>query len=288
MDSGPDDHFHVQLCRQYPHLYKVVSCLVEEYNNTLQRISEIKSSLEGELEIEAIFGRLCYTSSGGRHFENALPVDIINKILTILSSFSEWDSISDWFIVYDYYTSDRERIRVSYKNKTQKITRIKKHSLSHKDFAYQHPQKTPDDPKCPSSWKLRDYLIRVNMKFEATQPSSEERIEFTSVKLSVRKYFVLRSSSLPLVSFKFELIQYWIGDTVKEAEQKMKLHPPECTFECEIINLPSEDTLTNAQKSLLFTSLLLKMQDFLDIPTYTRLLHSNDDSPLDIPTFQLV
>jgi hypothetical protein len=282
----PERHFHVQLYRQYPHLYKVVACLVEEYNNCLRGISDIKKD-QGELEVEAMFGRLCYTTSTGRHFENSLPLDVINKIFTILCSFGEWDSISDWFIVYDYFTSQQERIRVSYENKVQKITRVTKCSLSHRDCAYQHPQKASD--RNPDDWQLRDYLVRVNMKYESCHKSDEERVEFASVKLSVRKYFVLRSNSLAGVSFKFELIQFWTGKTIQEAEQKMKLEEPQCTFECEIINLPREQTLTNPQKFLLFTSLLLKMQDFLDIPTYTQLLHSHDSATPDcIPTFQLV
>jgi len=274
-----EDHFHVQLYRQYPHVYPVVTCLVREYNNALKTIEALDGS--GELEVEAIFGRLCYGES--QYFDNTLPVMVINKILTILTSFGSWDSISDWYIVYDYYTTDQDRIRVSYENKMQKITRLTNKSLSFKHCAYSQEKKS-NSP----SWKLRDYLVRVNMKYEVKSADVEEIVEFKSVKISIRKYFILQSSSIPAISFRFELIQFWTGETLTTAEKNMKTEEPKCTFECEIINLPQKDTLTEAQKALVFTSLLLKMQDFLDIPIYTNLLQSNDDTAPNIPTFQLM
>jgi hypothetical protein len=277
MSNQEATHFNVQLYRQYPHVYNVVVCLVQEYNNALKTIEAMNK--KGELEVEALFGRLCYGES--QYFDNTLPVPVMNKLLTMLSSFGSWDSISDWYIVYDYYTPSSERIRISYENKVQKITSIKKESLSFKDCSY-------SQDKHPHVWELREYLIRVNMKYEVKSIEVAEMTEFNSIKISMRKYFVLRSSNLPAISFRFELIQFWIGETTTEAEQKMKNEEPKCTFECEIINLPQTNTLTDSEKSLLFTSLLLKMQDFIDIPFYTDLLHSKDGNIPIVSTFQLV
>lgn len=271
------DHFNVQLFRQYPHLYKSVLCLVREYTAAFEKIKQL-DLCNGDLEIEAMFGRVYITDS--RRFDHALPVDIMNKLLTILLSFKEWDGISDWYIVYDYYACDKSRIRVSYENKHQKVTRVKKWSLSHTDFSYKEAK---------TDWKLRDYALRVNMKYEqAVENNIEEMVEFTSVKLSTRKYFVCRSKSIPQISFRFELIQYWTGGTVKIAEQKMKTETPLCSLECEIVNIPSQNTFSNVEKSLLFTSLLLKMQDFFDIPVYTRHIQNKENTQVDVPTFEQI
>ena len=275
------DNFNIQLYRHYPHVYPVVMKLVQEYNNVLKTVGSMEQGA-GEVEVEALFGRLC--AGAAQYFNNTLSVDIMNKMLAMLSSFGSWDLISDWYIVYDYYAHDQTRTRVSYEDKVQRITTIRKDSLSFTDCSYSREEHDHVD----QSWKLRDYLIRVNMKLESKLPAVEEMTAFRSVKVSIRKYFVVRSSNLPEISFRFELIQFWTGVTLAEAERNMISHPPRCTFECEIMNLPSVDILSFADKALLFTSLLLKMQDFVDIPFYTTLLSTHGDMLTRAPVFRLL
>jgi hypothetical protein len=280
------NNFYIQLFRQYPQIASSVPCLVNEYEQSLLAIQKLKSdSKTGELEVEAMFGKLLFTPSGSKHFQNKLPVEIMNKLMAILFSYTNWNIISDWYVVSDYYTQKKERIRVSYENKQQKVTRVLKHSLSHTDMIYENvnPEQTSK-----AIWPLRNHIVRVNMKFEECLANTEEIVGFDSVKLSLRKYFLLASTSVPAVSYRFELIQFWMGNTVEEAEQKMKSQPPQCAFECEIINLPNDDSLSDTQKSMVFASLLLKMQDFLDIPEFTHCFEKNQMFYQKISTFKIV
>jgi hypothetical protein len=247
-----------------------VKSLVHEYNNV------IATQQIGTIEIEAVFGRLCF---GDTHrFDDTLPICVMNKLLTLLLSFQYWDSVSDWYLVYDYYSTNQSNVTVSYENKVQSVTQITQQTVSSKDCSYCQDSSSP--------WKLRENLIRVNLNLKQDCKHIDELTEIQSVKISAKKYFVVRSSSLPSVSFRFELTQYWSGTQLSQAEGSMKQDVPQCTFGCGIINLPSQ--LTDSQQFLLFTSLLLKMQDFLDIPIYTGLLQSKEKKNPALTTFELV
>lgn len=268
-----DLHFQVQLCRLYPHIYNVMRRLVQEFDNARKNIEPVKET--GTFATTAVFGRLCHGAQS--QFDSNIAIPEMNTIFTLLSSFDAWDSVSDWFLTYDYHITKDTNVRVSYENKRQAIQATTRQKLAAVDCSYRQANPT---------LKLGDCLTRICMSFDQEATTIEEVAAFQSVTISMRKYFLIRSSNLQSVSFRFELVQYWEGSTPEEVERKLKTISPLCFFQCEVLHTPT--LLTESEKSLLFVSLLLKMQDFIDVPMYTRLLQCNDKVSTIIPTFEIV
>jgi len=251
------DNFRINLYRKYPQLAGAVEDLVDAYNTVL---SDLESLPDGELEIEAFFGKLHYSKGRSPQFDNNIPDAVVKRLSLMLDGYTEWDEVQDWFLVYDYYLSTKERVRVIFSDEKRTVTTIKKHSLSRKDFSYSENAEE-------SAWELRDFLTRVCMKLEEPR-ESVPIAEFDSVKISVRKSYLIRSSNLDKIKFRFDLIQFWTGQTLKEAESSMSTDRPRLTLECEIVNVPRENILAERDKFIMFTGLLIKIQDFLDFPVY--------------------
>jgi hypothetical protein len=271
MDNYKNFRYHFY--RTYPQVAAAAESLVTFYNNAL---SKIPPTANGALEIESLFGRRHYYANKTHpRFDNSLTMQIMKQLSSMLESFSEWDSITDWFIVYDYYASKTDRVRVKYVNNVQSVSCIRKHRLSQTDFAYGKDSK----------WALRDYLTRVNMKFEEEVPMVG-LVNFKTVKISIRKLFTIASANVNRVSWTFEIVQYWTGNSLADAENAMKTTEPTWSLECEIVNIPSNNTLTEKDKFVMFASLLLKMQDFLDFPVFYDNISQNTDQAL--PVFTIV
>jgi len=269
-----DENFRFHFHRAHPQITGAAETLVTCFNNALQKIPP---TARGNLEIESLFGRRhYYTNTTHPRFDNSLTLPIMRQLTSMLESFSEWDAITDWFIVYDYYASKTDRVRVKYVDSTQTVTCIRKHRLSQTDFAY----------GTDSKWSLRDYLTRVNMKFEEELPL-DGLVEFKSVKISLRKMFTVASTNVNNVSWTFEVIQYWTGNSLAEAEKAMRTTAPTWSLECEIVNIPPNNTLTEKEKFVMFASLLLKMQDFLDFPVLYAETSPNPDQTT-LPIFTIV
>jgi hypothetical protein len=121
--------------------------------------------------------------------------------------------------------------------------------------------------------QVRGPVVRVNMKQEipirplVLQP-------WKAVKASLRRSYVMQSSSCPNISFRYELVQYWTASnretvdmlvkrwTEQAGEKEAARFEPTYTFECEIEG-PLAD-LSRGQQILVFCSLALKMKDLLD------------------------
>ena len=280
MDSENLLHFQVQLKRHYPHVYDMAKLLSEDYSLALENIKE----KQGYLEVEATFGKISYDAKGAERFNHAIPIDVMREIVNILGAFSGWSSISDWFLVYDYDIGSRKRVRVSYENQAQQISCIQKKLLFRRDVGYREA----DDGS--HEWKLRDFITRINTKFEEKcEYPQDALLAFLGVRVSLRKYFIIPSNNLPGISWRMEVIQTWSGTSLAAVEENMVTQPPICSFECEIINLPQMNTLNSIEKMLLFSSLMLKMQDLLDIPACaTEVVQTGTLTPTAIPTFRLI
>jgi hypothetical protein len=237
----------------YPQIAKAVDSLVTDYNIVLENLQNLPP---GELEIEAFFGKIHYTK-GRPRFENHISTTIMKEIMCMLDGFSAWSQVEDWFMVYDYYIDDGKRIRVHHDDKKRRVNTVRKRNLNRKDFSYRDA----------TGWDLRDYLTRVNMNLEEDiKQDSVDIQQFTSMKISIRKSFTKTSANLPRVKFRFEAIQFWTGTTLKEAEDAMINKQPQLSMECEIINVPRDNTMAEKDKFIMFASLLIKMQDFMDYP----------------------
>lgn len=254
------DNFRIQLHRRYPQLATATEQLVSDYSDVLRRLEELPA---GELEIEAFFGKRHYTSDSHPHFANAISSAAMSQLGGMLEGFKGWQEVEDWNLVYDYYVTREERVRVKYTADTRTVTTTRKHRLASRDFAYSSGGLPKE--KEPSAWELRDHLTRVNMKLEEPRPNADIQ-RFESVKISVRKSFVVPSSNLGKIMFRFDLIQYWTGATVQAAERSMTTTEPTFTLETEITNAPRENVLSEKDQFLLFAGLLIKVQDFMDFP----------------------
>lgn len=277
MQKNMDQHsnFLIQLHRKYPQLAQAVQLLVKEIN----QIRDL--SPNENLEVEATFGKLHYTQSNKTQFHNVINEDIMSQIENMLNSFTEWTSVKDWWLIYDYYTESNQRFRVHYESKEDKhVECIQKQPLTKQDFSY-----ASAGQPCNNQTTLRNYLVRVNLKVESKleKENTPEITRFNYVRTSVRKSFVIDCKSVSSVQFQFDLIKFWEGKTLEEVETRMKNQPPGLSVECEILNLPKREQFTENQKILVFTSLLLKMQDFLDYPhCYNKVEQDSSEGPLPI------
>ena len=264
------DNFRVHLHRAYPQVAKAAEILVAEFNCVQKNVADRK--LTGSLEVEAFFGKLFFSDRQVPRFDNNLTFGVVKQIHGMLTSFTTWDCTSDWHIMYDYYPTHGERIRVSYQNNEQKVTSIRKHRMCKTDFRYASSSKA--DAKV--DWELRNYLTRVNMKFEEEVPHDlAAMLKFQSVKISVRKTFAIASSNVPSISWMFEIIQFWTGPDLKSVETAMQTTPPAWTVECEILNI-LQTPLSEKEKLLVFAGLLIKMQDFIEFPTCYDIVGKNN------------
>ena len=245
------ENFRIQLYRNYPQVARAVEILVADYN------AVISSAKIGTLEIESFFGKMHF-NKGSQTFDNNLSVHAMSSVLGMLESYIAWDKVDGSCLVYDYYIDKTDRVRVTQmENGERSVHNTRKVPLNHKDFLY-----TTSD-----GWELSDYILRVNMKLEIEDTAPADIKRFESVKISTRKAFTIQSSNVPTISYKFDVIHYWTGKTLKEAEDSMMNAEPRRTIECEIVNIPTDNSLSDKDKFLMFASMLMKMQDFLEYPT---------------------
>lgn len=226
----------------------------------------LTSSLEGitamsEVELEATFG----TEVNGK-FTHAIPKSFFQDICFCLSVVEKYKCHSDWFIVYDYDLGLRRRMRVSMENGTRAVNVIQKTPLDKIDLRYSRR----------AGADLSVNAVRINAKLEIEAKNKTSVMQFKSVRISLRMYYTFKSSNFASIVWKFEVIQYWTGLTVSEAEKNMREKEPVYCFECEVINLTSECVLTRQKRVVLGCALLMKMEDFFTFP----ILIKNASSPL--------
>jgi hypothetical protein len=248
--------FQAFLLRTYPAINGAAKLLAGRYSEVIRQTLP-----KGNLEIEAVIGR-----KNGNSFSNAVPQETVAMLISLLDSFDGWVEKTDWTLSYDYYIKKHERVRVTHHKDQRTHDHIIKKSLACDDFNYK--QFGP----------LGGFCVRVNMKLEQDVPDNGKVAhEFQSVKISMRRSFVISSVSLPKIKFRLDLGESWFGATVAEAESNRAAKEGVGTVECEILNTPVADILAEQDKYLLFTSLLLKVQDLFDFtspPELCAFLHT--------------
>jgi hypothetical protein len=248
--------FHAFLLRSYPGTYDATKLLATRYSEV------IREPLKGNLEIEAIIGK----KNADGSFSNAVPQETISMLIHLMDSFDGWlENNKEWSLCYDYYISKHERVRVTHHKDQRTHEHIIKRPLARDDFAYK------------ARGPLGGFCVRVNMKLEQeVRDTGKVAHEFQSVKISMRRAFVINSVSLPKIKFRIELGESWFGATVADAELSRSANEGVGTVECEIIDTPLMDILADQDKYLLFTSLMLKVQDLFDFtsePELCKFLH---------------
>jgi ribosomal protein L31 len=240
--------------KTHPKIVHASKCICKSILSEVNVGKQSTKNGSRSIEVEACFGSLVIQKGKKNIFTNAMRID---KLLEKFESFSGWDCKSDdWYSVYDYYlyNEHQQRVRVIFRNGERSTEHISKISLASKDFI-QNGSK---------------YVTRINIKRE-TQIVSEDTLDimrFRSMKISFRKSMQIRSASIKGVSFRYEFICYWTGNTYKAAEKKMKTSPPISSVEIEIVfddneynNEPSWRALSADEVLMLSADLIIKCKD---------------------------
>lgn len=244
-DASGHAIFELQLKRAHPQVSRVLNAFDDFLSNALEGVKSLS-----EVELEATFGSMV----DGK-FSHSISKTFFQSILTCLSQSKDYEYRSNWFLVYDYDMGDRTRLRVSMENENRKTCLIRKVALRRLDLRY-------DSRNAAGGADT----VRINAKLELKEPKTAKIVEFSSVRISIRLYFTFASSNFPGVLWKMELVQYWVGDTVSKAEESMRTEEPTYCFECEVVNLTSDCVFTRKDRITLACSILLKMEDFIQMP----------------------
>jgi hypothetical protein len=252
---GTVDNFKYELFRAYPQIAPAALKLAEQYDLNLREIAESKCR-RSSLEIEAVLA--------------GLTRDGFEEVSKLLSSCDRWIGSSSWYMVRDFYGADSNRTRITVRDGKRTVERIRKRRLSTVDLEYSHGGKVVESIPC---------RFRVNSKLEepvadAQVAQNADIMRYNTVRLSVRKEYRCASRNVNGIGWMYHLIQTWAAGSVEEAERDMKdRSPTSYAVECEITDLPSEDTLTTQEKLTVFTSMLLKVQDLIE---HWRVTHDGD------------
>jgi hypothetical protein len=252
-------NFKIQLRRHYPHLFDIIGSLVDEYGQ-----------LSGDdLRITATFGSIGMENNSCS-FNDHIPCSAMVDIVELLESFGGWSGVSDWYMRNEYRVGENTLVRVNYENDCQTIRCFKENTLLKREIRYK-----------PSAHLTQ---VRVTTEDDVTI-DHDDVVEFSSAQVSVCKYFLVPSATVSGITWRFSLVQRWSGETIREAEACMLASvPPECCFKCDAIGSPDTNKLTDVQQMLLFSSMLLKIQDLLDIPNYK----GNNPTTSLLPKFTFV
>ena len=255
MDKMTD--FKYELFRAYPQIAPAAVTLAGQYDLNLKAIAEETRLQRSTLEIEAVLADL--TREG---FE---------EVCKLFASCDRWIGSSSWYMVRDFYDTHSNRTRITVRDGKRTVERIRKRRLSSVDVEYSHRGETVKSIPC---------RFRVNSKLEEpTTGGAEEKgtaqhaniMHYNTVRLSIRKEYRCASRNVNGIGWMYHLIQTWVAGSVEEAERSMKNRSPDSyAVECEITDLPSEDTLTTQEKLTVFTSMLLKVQDLIEHWRVTR------------------
>lgn len=259
------------MSRLFPQLYDAAKALANDYKRTIERLARESKNEENTclLEVEASFGHMKTNfETGNPTFDPNLSKDAYQFIETRLNSCKNWSKEKPLYLVYDFISKDGIRARHVFaeNNQTSQLTLIQKSTLFRNTLTYQ----TVADEKSAllrrSPDVMQNKLVRVNMKLEEKLRSDDKKLfEFNLVRISMRRAYFMSSSNFPDISWKFELISVWEAKTAVEAEKMMHDdQEPIRMFELEVVGLPKTDKLSEDQVVLLFISLLIKMQDFLE------------------------
>jgi hypothetical protein len=251
--SDVDIFYEVQLRRLYPQTSGVLSLLDKFMTESFKGLESLS-----EVELEASFG---LWDEKTKSFSHSIPKDFFHNICACLSVAEQYECRSKWFVVYDYDMGNKMRLRVSMENGNRKTELIQKVPLDRVDLLY----------SCASFPTGRGVnAVRVNAKLEVRADETDKIVEFKSVRVSVRMYYTFTSCNFPGLMWKFELIQYWTGGSVSEAEENMRSSEPVYCFECEVVNLTKDCVFSRKDRITLACSLLLKMEDFFRLPSLLK------------------
>ena len=242
------DELRLHLHRRYPQL-------IHATNELHQRSISSKNSNT----ITATFGSILHSQQNS-NFTNKLSETMFDEISKLLTSFQQWSFESDWVMCVNYEHNGQGWCILH--DDIQSPT-IEHYILDQSPlyFSYNH------------SGGSYDRLLQISFNERNNSQTENSAFAFSMVEISIRKLFRIASSHLSDVLFDFELLQSWYGKSFAEAEENLKNSKPTYSFICMLKGISN---LSAEQIWLSLLSLLLKLQDFIDIPFYSNLMQTHE------------
>lgn len=268
--------FKVFFYRKYPQIAKSVDSLVHIFTELNKH--------ELEFEIEAQFGKLFYTeNSTAPNFNDELSEYYAQNILKTLESYSKFE-VKDWTLSYKYFVDDDKDkvIEINYEDSCS-IQCYSPRVIAHKTFSYLNLQDGQFN-----------YLTKVNFcQYEQLDTNNVDFIQFQSIHMVYKKSFIISSLVNSKSKWQFDVIQYYEGSDISCLEKQIlnKQIAPKFTFQCKLLKNSEPFTLSEKEKFFIFSSLLLKMQDFLDCQAFARAVNDKEENTLlfeNLPSFRIV
>lgn len=266
------------LRRNYPQIYYAAKYLTDKMLRYMQSIPKSDRSF---VSIDATFGKMFISTHDDQTFMSCLSSCLSDKILEHLLGMEEWDIANEWMCTREMYyvTGGRTvRTRCSFQGNTSTADHIDVKSIfsTNLQYVYCSPRNTVSvlvPSTVTSSVDAKDvrhddfdhYLTRFNVKIE--KPVEKDEIlnlivETRLVRISGRRRFSCHSRSLPGIQWCFDLVYSWQGVTLQDAMENFEQLSPRVSFECHVESV-SDMEFDEETILCLFSSLLLKMQDFI-------------------------
>ena len=246
--------FRMQLLRQHPQVYGAATVLVAAL-----------AQQEAVTGVTAEMGVLT-----PRGFDGSLSTADGQRLLQLLQTCDGWQAQSNWYLVEEYQVDATRHIRIAYENNQRTEEVITVQQTADSVFTYQSPADTT-------------VAVRFETPLDAGPVNRLQAYETATAV--VERYFVMPCGSVPGVIWRFCVRQLWSAETMSAAEAAMVTQPPRWAVKCQALKVPPN--MTDEHQYLVVTSLLLKMQDLLDIPVFADTV-VDQPSALQLHAFQLV
>lgn len=228
------------------------------YPQFIPALNEIHSKYKPNIgKITATFGSVLH-SKNNTLFSNCLNEGTYDQMQKLLVSCQEWTSQSDWFMSVDYLQTN-QCWTVDYIDSEIKARHMLRETEQPTFLRYNHGN------------GYHDCLAKISF-LETTSQLDANATTFEQVIISLRKNFIMASSCLKDVSFEYEVCQSWRGKTFQEAENNLMTQSPNLSLCCSAIITRH---LIDDEIRTVTLSLLLKLQDLVDIPFYSHIIESN-------------
>lgn len=264
--GAPLDDMRAMLASNHPEMLRNA----QEMASYLLTLPGSLANARGTLELECSLG--ISDVSGKRIARGWKPSVPALEAQMLLTAFERgetlWTSLdSGWRLVYDTYvllpshTNDSETSRARLRSiDGEPEHNITKTLIARTDFSV------------GGSSPLR---VRFQSSLESTITSScQSRVLLLvpeSVRVSMRRSFVLDSISMSGVKYKYTVLKAWTGRTTKEAEVLMQSSDDKSGENCIEVEVELEWPCPTPERILYAcVGLLLKAQDLLDLLSGTR------------------
>ena len=290
--SDEIDEIDDRIRRYFPQVYYATKYLVKK---TMAHVKTVDTSERKFLKVEATFGKMFISDRDQQAFMSCLSGCLTDRVIEQLEAIDTWEVENKWCFVRDfYYQLNNRTVRTRATHHEHEDSPHLTHAIERGVFscnlryAYCSPrhQGCVLDPMVGSTELQHNarqddfdhYLTRVNIKMEPCIPDEELKdliVQPSLVRISARRRFISRSKTLNEINWKFEIIYSWQGKTLEEAFHNRNKSQPHMSMECEAI--PGQSiSFDESNLLLLFSSLLLKMKDFLAAtPSHTALQKMN-------------